>query len=516
VEEEITIVITINRRPGDSLAKMANNMQNENMSFQLGKIKNWLVSLVIVLTFGGLAVMVYMGFYNRYWGDDWCYNADFNDLGIGGTMNTYFLTGEDALRGYSNNRYSLTLVSGLLYLPGISGAKITAALVIGSWLIGLFLLLRNLSKIFGTPACKITLFTIATLLYYNLYLSPQRFQVLYWTAGIHYSFSIITGIFILVLLTSQITRDQRSKTIDVAAALVAFFAGGFSETGCAYLIGLTFLILSAAWWWKRKNAVWAIKAFPTTLIAFIFLLLSLLVLALSPSNSARVDFLGSPPKGLLTALLLSVRFSFGFMLNSIKSQILPNLVYIIAFASLSILYVESAGEHPAPLWKTGILIGVVTIIVWLLISAVFAPSAYFYGTPPDPRGQSLARFTMLAGLAITSWLFGYAIKNRFHGDLLIFVAVLGIAFNMIYVIRSVEVVYSDLPGFVYRAQLWDMRDKDIKAAKEQGATRVEVIVIDMKGVGVKDIMMSKSMSRGWIHNCSSRYYGLEAIKAVGP
>lgn len=491
-------------------------MQSEHLPFRLGKIKEWLISLVIIFTSGGLAVMTYMGFYNRYWGDDWCYNADFDNLGISGTLNTYFLTGEDALRGYATNRYSLTLLSGLLYLLGISGAKITAALVIGSWLIGLFLLLRNFSKIFGMPVHKTSLFIMITLLYYNLYLSPQRFQVLYWIAGVHYSFTVIAGIFILVLITSQIARERRSKAIDVMTALLAFFAGGFSETGCAYLISVTFVALAATWWWKRKNAVWAVKAFPTVSIAFIFLCVSLLVLAFSPSNSARMDVFASRPNDLLTTLLLSVRFSFDFMVDSIKSLILPHLVYIIVFTSLSVSFAESAGENRVPVWKTALLIGVVIIFVWLLISAIDAPSAYFYGTPPNPRGRSLARFTMLTGLAIISWLFGYAIKNRFQGKLLIRVAILGIALNMIYVVRSVGIVYSELPGFVHRAQLWDIRDKDIKRAKEQGSTRVEVIVIDMKGVGVRDIMRSRSMDGRWVVTCSSRYYGLEAMKAVGP
>ncbi|MBK9781629.1 MAG: hypothetical protein IPP55_16505 [Anaerolineales bacterium] len=70
----------------------------------------------------------------------------------------------------------------------------------------------------------------ATLLYYTLYISPQRFQVLYWTAGIHYSLAIISGIFLFALITSQSVRATRSKLIDYIIIPAAILAGGFSET----------------------------------------------------------------------------------------------------------------------------------------------------------------------------------------------------------------------------------------------------------------------------------------------
>jgi hypothetical protein len=45
---------------------------------------------------------------------------------------------------------------------------------------------------------------------------------------------------------------------------------------------------------------------------------------------------------------------------------------------------------------------------------------------------------------------------------------------------------------------------------------VEVTVIDMKGLGVQDIMKSKDMNGEWIVSCGSQFYGFEAIKAVQP
>ncbi|MBK9781628.1 MAG: hypothetical protein IPP55_16500 [Anaerolineales bacterium] len=79
----------------------------------IGQMTVFLGSIAPII---GLGLMIYIGFYNRFWGDDWCYNFDFKTLGIDGAIKTYFMTGPEALRGYANNRYSLTLISGLLYL----------------------------------------------------------------------------------------------------------------------------------------------------------------------------------------------------------------------------------------------------------------------------------------------------------------------------------------------------------------------------------------------------------------
>ena len=39
-----------------------------------------IVGLVIFLA--GVSLFAYLGYYNRTWADDWCYNADFRNLGF--------------------------------------------------------------------------------------------------------------------------------------------------------------------------------------------------------------------------------------------------------------------------------------------------------------------------------------------------------------------------------------------------------------------------------------------------
>ena len=389
--------------------------------------------------------------------------------------------------------------------------------MIGCWLIGLLWVLFNLANIFKFPSKSILFLGAAFLLFYTLYISPQRFQILYWIAGIHYSFSIITGLYLAGLVTYQITRETQSRIVDSLIFPLAFVAGGFSETGSAYLLSGALLALLITFYWKRiKQASWAARAFPTLFIAFLGLAGSLAALVLSPSNTARLDLISKERTSLLSTLLTSLRLSPEFMFDSLKSMPLPHFVIVVTFLSLSILAGTYHTSTPCSIWKLVVLMMAITVFVWILISAVQAPSVYIYNVPPDPRGKSLARFTMLAGLAMIGWLVGQTINFKWRTNLVILLALLGLGFTALYTIRAVAYTYTELPAFIYRANLWDQRNADILKAQDQGATRAETIVIDMKDVGVKDIMQSKLMSEGWVSTCASKYYGLEAIKAIQP
>lgn len=460
--------------------------------------------------------MAYLGVYNRFWADDWCYNRDFDNLGIIGTINTYFNTGEEALRGYSVNRYSLTLVSGLLYSLGIFGSKLTAILVIGTWFTGLYLTLNNLSKVNKALSKSTIILSSGVLLFFNLYISTQRFQVLYWTAGIHYSLTIITGIFLAVCITNQMTRESSSRLIEFIAAPLAFLAGGFSETGCAFLLSISGIWLAILWYQKRRKIDWAIKSFQTSVITFAFLMISLLVLASAPSNQIRTEVISSEPTSLLQTGILSFRFAFDFMLNSIRSLPSPHLIFAVAFISISILTSSGKESREISIQKSILVILIIAVILWVIIAAIQAPAVRFYSAPPDPRGKSLARFSMLVGLAVILWITGKIISSKLNNKLVTATAIFGLLLMSLYIVRATYSIYQERPVFARRAELWDERNDAIQDAIQQGQTRVEVSVIDMFGLGVTDIMKSKDMNGKWVSNCSSEYYGLDAIKAVQP
>lgn len=490
----------------------------QTLTHNINKLARVAIFAATLCTIAGLAAMSYLGFFNRYWGDDWCYNADFKELGVGGTVGTYFFTGEDAHRGYSTNRYSLTLLSGVLFLAGISGAKITAALVIICWLASLLWLFSTLSKLPGFPSLGIVVLGSALLIYYTLYISPQRFQVLYWVSGIHYNFSIIAGICMAGLIAHQITQANRDKVFDYLAAPLAFAGGGLSETGCAYLLSGSLLFLLITTYFRSKSTPWAVKAFPTTLLIFLGLLASLAALALSPSND-RAAAIATESTDWLNTILLSFRYALDFIVDSFRSLPTPHLAFTATFIALAILSGRSDIDAKSlNMWKTMLVMLFIGIVVWLLISAVQAPSVRFYSAPPDPRGKSLARFTLLAGLALSACIAGQTIASRvkLSSHMLHLGAALILLLGSGYIARTIPSVYAELPDFRERAELWDTRDTAIRTAQAQGVTQLEVLVIDMKGIGVRDVMSSILMNGEWVSTCASDYYGLEAIKAGNP
>ncbi|MDP1713892.1 MAG: hypothetical protein Q8L41_04025 [Anaerolineales bacterium] len=480
------------------------------------QFNRWTILLGILVTFAGLALLAYMGFYNRYWGDDWCYNRDFKDLGVWKTVNTYFLTGEQAHRGYSTNRYTLTLFSGLFYLAGVFGTQIMATLIIMLWLAGMFWVISNFSKMNGAIPKSVILLGSAMLLYFNLYISTQRFQVLYWQAGVHYSFTLITAVYLLGIITSQMAGGQESKFFKVLIAPLAFLGGGLSEIGSVYLLAGITLTLMVFWYLKRKQVDWAVRTFPTVLMAFVFLMLAMIALIVSPSNSRYGD-MSAKPTNLLLVPFLSFRYAANFIIQSFKSLPVPHVVLIFFFACLAMAARFKLAETlQVSIWKTTMIASLTLIVVWLLISAIQAPSVRFYSTPPDPRGQSLSRFTMLAGMAVIAWHYGQYFHARLPKKWLHILALAGILASIAYTARLIKTNYSELPGFIHRAELWDQRDADIKEAKAQGLQLVEVIVIDMQGIGVQDIMRSRDMEKESVITCGSEYYGVEAIKAISP
>lgn len=471
-----------------------------------------LISYCVLLA--GLGLFAYIGIYNRYWSDDWCFNRDFKNLGAITAVKTYFYSGDDANRGYSTNRYSATLLSGLFYLPGIFGVQVIALLVIVLCLVGLLWIGLNLLKI-SEPIPKAAGFLgVVFFLYYVIYLAPVRFEFLYWRASTIYSFTIILGLYILGLITHQMGRKEPDKLAVYLAALLAFTAGGLSETGCAFLVSAMVLLLAAAWVGKRKKANWAVDSYSTILIACIFLLVAMLVLIVSPSNS-RYSTMGAKPTDILLVPFISFEFSAHFIVDSFKSLPLPHVIVVIFFASLSIVSAFLTSNRRVITFKRIISSLVfITIITFLLIAAVQAPSVRFYSSLAEPRGQALSRFTMLSGLAIIAWLTGQAVFNRWHKEWLVLIALIVIGVGTVYTARLIAVNYAQLPGYEYRAALWDQRDREINLAVSEGQRMVEVTVIDTHEIGIQDIMRSKDMNGKWVSNCGSDYYGLDAIKAI--
>jgi hypothetical protein len=350
------------------------------------------------------------------------------------------------------------------------------------------------------------------LLYYTLYFSPHRFQILFWRSGVlPYSWSIISGLLILGLATSQLGRRPPPKIIIYAIALASFIGGGFSEIGNAFLFSGVTILLLAAWWGKRKHKEWAVQTYSTIFTAWFFLLFAMIALAVSPSN-VRYNDLNKTPGNLLLVPFLSLRHAFNFILYSILGLPIPHAVLFIAFVGLGISP-RTTNETNYDLKKSTWLIFLTLLITYLLVAAIQAPTTYLYNAPPDSRGQSLARFVTLAGIGMFAWILGGIVSAKL-GRSATFLPTFLLLICCAYTARATLNVYRELPGFMERAQLWDARDAQIKDSIAQGITRIEITAIDTKDINTRDIIRSEDFGKWVTEACGVKYYDAEAMRVA--
>jgi hypothetical protein len=464
----------------------------------------FLLGNIVVLA--GLAVLAYLGFYNRYWADDWCYSADARQLGTIPATLQYF---DVEKTGYSSNRYSLTFFSALTENTlGMFGNQIFATLTIVLWLGGLIWVGWNLSRLIKPLPLSLILLAAGILLFYNLYLSPQRFQILYWRSGVlPYSTAVIFWLYLLGLITQQMNRPTRGVNFIVAP--LAFIAAGLGEISCVFLFSGTTLLLIGAWYFK--NQTWAKNSLQTIFVTWLFLLLGMIALIVSPSN-ARVANMDVQQSSLPSVPFTSLRHAAAFILLSLKGLPLPHVIFIGMMTSLGLLSVNEQKTNLS-LKRIAVLLAFSTLITYLLIVAIQAPSAYFYSATPDPRGQSLARFTLLLGLGFMAWITGLWLAENISGKWLMIASAVVMLAGLAYTARNIRTIYGELDGFVYRAQIWDKRDAMIEEAKAQGIMLVEVPAIDTGEIHTRD--MFGSTGKGWTQfseNCGARYYGVDGLK----
>jgi hypothetical protein len=254
------------------------------------------------------------------------------------------------------------------------------------------------------------------------------------------------------------------------------------------------------------------KSFQTIFVTWLFLLLGMIALIVSPSN-ARVAAMDAKRNSLLAVPFVSLRHALDFIVFSLKGLLLPHVVFIGMMTGLGILSTDKNASNLTAK-RVAILLAFTTLITYLIIVAIQAPSAYFYSATPDPRGQSLARFTLLLGLAVLAWIIGVWIAQKISGKWLLLASVTVMLAGFAYTARTITIIYSELDGFVYRAQIWDERNTIIEEAKAQGIMLIEVPAIDTVQIHTRDIF--RTDGNGWnkfVQNCGSRYYGVDGLKA---
>jgi len=255
---------------------MTNRSNEHGTSFVL------VVGLVVFLC--GLAVFAYLGYYNRYWADDWCYNLDFKKLGFWGTMYGY-----TNITTYAANRFSLTFFSGLFYFGGLPGVQLMTLLVIIFLTGGLYKLLENINVLASFSFSKLqTLFMTAVIVFYSIYTAPHLYQSLYWRSGLlPYTAPIVFGIWVFVLITTCAVYKSHLHVFMIISGLLSFIVGGFSEAGNATFTAMLLVYIFACLFVRHR--MWAQESLPIAVVSLIASIAAMIALIVSPTITYRID-----------------------------------------------------------------------------------------------------------------------------------------------------------------------------------------------------------------------------------
>ncbi|KXK14425.1 MAG: hypothetical protein UZ14_CFX002001190 [Chloroflexi bacterium OLB14] len=217
---------------------------------------------------------------------------------------------------------------------------------------------------------------------------------------------------------------------------------------------------------------------------------------------------------LIKVPALSIRHAIDFIIISLRTLPIPHSIFLGTIFSLAILPITNTPASHLTFKRLLLLIACTSLITFVLVTAIQAPSGYFYSSTPDPRGKSLARYILLIGLGLIAWFSASWATQKISPKYLTIASILFLLLSSAYTSRSIVNIYNtELQGFIYRAEQWDERDTHIESEKALGNTQIEVIAIDTAQIDIRDIFVTRG--KGWtefVQNCASRYYQVDGLK----
>ena len=460
--------------------------------------------LATALLFAGLGRFAAAGLSSRYWADDYCYSAV---LAAGG-----FLRGPVDWFMASGNRFSTIYLIGLQDLFGPWAIRLIPGLIIlvlsAAWLVFLFSAAREI----GARPGILTLLPMAlTQVFFLLLVAPDRLQALYWRMGtLHYTFPLALLLFNLALILNKLSAPRR-WLYPVGIFVLAFFAGGFSETFAALQVGAYALACAAAVVFlphalKGNAAARILPALVGSLVATGLMLLS-------PSNAWRQAAL-PPPESLGQFLAYTLQYTFDFVHNTLRgSPPAPGFGPFEWCVRLSCLVLSSAPALPAhnlhcrrsfPAFRA-CAFSMRDCPQRLRRPAVprrSSPHACALRTPVRAgRGRRLPGGAA-AGLC-PAWV---RLDHPRLADLLLIFTLLAGSF---YIGRQLALPLPEQAAMAAWAQRWDERDASIRSFRAAGET--DLILRETEVVrGLEDLGPDPSQ---WVNRCATAYYRVHSITA---
>lgn len=468
-----------------------------------------LQSMLAFSLLGGVSAFAYLGFFTRYGADDYCFTR---------TLFKYDKLLDAAWWWYihTSNRYTTMFLVGISEWFGRSAISYLPALAVVLWTVGLTWALSKICTILKFPRPLLIGFILAaTSILFTIWEAPNRYQSLYWRAGlVTYLTPLIFLSYLAGLLLTEVVHPQQKKfgwLVMITLVMLGFFAtGGLSETTLAMQIGALGLALCSVLLFVRSES-----RKPLLILLGVGLIASLsglIAVFLSPANDFRREVFGEPP-ALQVIVLHSLRFAWDFMFQAVKSMPIPTLVTLLLSLSLGVTLQGSFNRaKPGYLWAY--VPGIALLVAYLLIVCAMAPSVYGQGSYAGARSLFGAQFVLVSatitfglflGIGLRTLVSKYFPGRSLSTGLILLIAVLlilSVTYNVHITTQAISLSY----GYQKRAAAWDARDQQIRKAIAQGETELTVEELDSIG-GIREY----STQNKWVNRCAAEFYGLEKL-----
>ncbi len=468
-----------------------------------------LIYIGVGLLLIGLGLYAYLGIYNRYFADDWCYNKDINRMGYFGVLDGYNYIGT-----YASNRYALTLFSSLIYRFDLAGVQWMTALTLLIWWIGLGWLLQEINILTRKGLGGGTVWLLSGLIvFFMLEISPHVYQNFYWRSGLlPYTAPLVLVPYVLAILARNVSKPATNRWAYFAIAILSLLIGGFSEIASTFFVAATGILFGLVLYGLAKRQNWARQVGGLAATALMFAIVALILEIASPANGFRqANTYGEPTA--LAALPAKVLIYTYYFFRVTTSQHASDFYLIFGLAFSSTLLTHPSKDAVMPTWQQ--ILGLVSLIVASmlgLIAASLTPTLYIQGSMPTIRAEIVPNFALIGATVGVAIVLGRAIQPKIEQHWLSYVGLVIYLIGLIFLVRNLPAITAKMPLYASRAEIWDERDAYVRKFANEGITEFEVRGIDGAPIGgLHDI---KTNPKHWVNRCAAHYYGIEEIQAT--
>jgi hypothetical protein len=469
--------------------------------------QQWIGLCYFVVLSIPLLIHAFTGTFIRLIADDYCSSAIARSMGVlGGTIQWYLTW---------SGRYSANFLDSLVGTIGPGITSYTTPISLAFWFLALAAAVSHALPAGRHPSKFLIIGLISSLLLFcTLEISPNAAQSLYWEQGMH---SVIPPLILacayfglLLYKLKAAASAKASVALALLSGVVAFIAGGFSETFIAMQTTLLIILIIFGLTFDagqfKKKLLWF------SLAGLLGSVLAMIIVIAAPGNQFR-QATYPPPPGFLDLTRMTIENTFRFLVNIFisKRHLLTSAVLFTICLMLGAGFLAEARIPFPDILRRRLTIPFLLAAAAAVQLSCFAPAAYGTSDTTPSRTLIIPVFAFICTVVFFGILIGQyaAEKVQIRNPKLTLALGVGSAV-LVGCMMIISVSWNSYKtiklesGLRTYSENWDRLDQTLREAKSQGLDSVSIDPIQ-NGIGLTDIGPDPSM---WVNQCFRNYYGL--------